>query len=113
MKYPWILPILLGLVTQMLSSRLTRTICLASPSKNAYATVAKYTESPHIDGFIASKNLNIFLKPSASVIISKMGKGRAVLFADNPNFRGSWYGTNHLFINRGFLGNLIEIPPSE
>ncbi len=81
-----------------------------SPSKNAYATVAKYTNSPHIDGFITSKNLNVFLKPSASLIVSKMGKGRAVLFADNPNFRGSWYGTNRLFLNALFLGSLIKIP---
>ena len=76
-----------------------------SPSKNAYATVAKYTNNPHIDGFITQKNLDIFIKPSASLLVSKIGKGRAVLFADNPNFRGAWYGTNKLFLNALFLGN--------
>ncbi|MBT7817390.1 MAG: zinc carboxypeptidase [Polaribacter sp.] len=76
-----------------------------SPSKNAYATVAKYTNNPHIDGFITQKNLDTFIKPSASLLVSKIGKGRAVLFAENPNFRGAWYGTDKLFLNALFLGN--------
>ena len=81
-----------------------------APSKNAYATVARYTSNPHIDGFITKKNLNEFLIPSASLIVSPMGRGRAVLFADNPNFRGSWYGTNRLFLNALFFGNHISVP---
>jgi Zinc carboxypeptidase len=81
-----------------------------SPSKNAYSTVAKYTKDPHIDGFISTKNLEVFLKPSASLIVSGLGKGRVIMFADNPNFRGSWYGTNRLFLNALFLGNQINIP---
>ncbi len=81
-----------------------------TPSNNSYATVAKYTENPHIDGYISSKNLNTYLKPSASIIVSQIGKGRAILFADNPNFRGAWYGTNKLFLNALFLGNHISVP---
>ena len=81
-----------------------------APSKNEYATVAKYTKNPHIDGFITKKNMEEFLKPSASLIVSKVGGGRVVLFADNPNFRGSWYGTNKLFLNALFLGDKIRIP---
>lgn len=81
-----------------------------APSKNEYATVAKYAANPHIDGFLTSKNTEEFLKPSASLLVSKLGSGRVVLFADNPNFRGSWYGTNRLFLNALFLGDKIEIP---
>ena len=81
-----------------------------SPSKNPYSTVGKYTANPHIDGFISTKNLETFLKPSASLIVSKMGRGRAILFADNPNFRGAWYGTNKLFLNALFFGNNISVP---
>ena len=80
------------------------------PSKNAYSTVATYTDKPHIDGYITDENLNNFLKPSASVVVSKVGSGRAVLFADNPNFRSSWLGTNKLLLNAIFLGNHIRIP---
>ena len=80
------------------------------PGKNAYVTVGKYSKNPMIDGFITDENLEDYLKPSASILISKMDKGRAVLFADNPNFRGSWYGTNRLFLNAIFLGDKITIP---
>jgi hypothetical protein len=80
------------------------------PSKNPYATVAKYSENPHIDGFISKNNLDNFIKPAASLLVSSIGKGRAVLFADNPNFRGAWYGTNKLFLNALFLGHEINVP---
>lgn len=85
------------------------TVWLA-PSKNEYSTVARYTSSPVIDGFITDRNRDDFLKKSASLIVSPLGSGRVVMFADNPNFRGSWYGTNRLFLNALFLGNHIEVP---
>lgn len=80
------------------------------PTKNAYATVARYSKNPLIDGFITKKNMEENLKPSASLIVSKLGSGRVILFADNPNFRGSWYGTNRLFLNALFLGDKIRVP---
>jgi hypothetical protein len=81
-----------------------------SPSKSPYSTVAKYVGNPHIDGFISSENMNEKLKPSASLIVSSIGRGRVVMFADNPNFRSSWYGTNRLFLNAIFLGQHISVP---
>ncbi len=85
------------------------TVWLA-PSTNEYATVSKYTQNPVIDGFITEKNRDEFLKKAASLIVSPLGSGRVVMFADNPNFRGSWYGTNRLFLNALFLGNHINVP---
>ncbi len=81
-----------------------------APSKSAYATVAKYTKNPHIDGFVSKNNLENFIKPSASLLVSPIGRGRAIMFADNPNFRGAWYGTNKLFLNALFLGSEIRVP---
>ncbi|MFD2563411.1 M14 family zinc carboxypeptidase [Aquimarina rubra] len=81
-----------------------------APSKNPYATVAKYTEDPHIDGFVSTDNYENYLRPSASLLVSAIGSGRVILFADNPNFRGSWYGTNRLFLNALFLGKHIYVP---
>lgn len=77
------------------------------PSKGNYSNVAVYTDDPHIDGFITDDNLNNYLKKSASVVASKVGSGRAILFVDDPNFRGTWYGTNKLFLNAIFFGDLI------
>ena len=81
-----------------------------APSKSPYSTVASYTENPHIDGFITNENIENFMKKSASLIVSPVGRGRVVMFADNPNFRGSWYGTNRLFLNAVFLGQQIRVP---
>lgn len=77
------------------------------PSKSEFLTVAKYTDNPHIDGYITKENLKKMSK-SASILISKVGEGRVVLFADNPNFRGAWYGTNKLFMNAVFFGSLLS-----
>ena len=84
-----------------------------APSKNEYSTVARYTANPHIDGFISDKNMDKYLKQSASLIVSAIGRGRVVMFADNPNFRSSWYGTNRLFLNALMLGNHISVPRIE
>ena len=50
------------------------------------------------------------INKSVSLVVSKVGSGNAVMFADNPNFRGAWYGTNRLFLNAIFLGDKIDIP---
>ncbi|MCB0687083.1 MAG: hypothetical protein KDC53_11175, partial [Saprospiraceae bacterium] len=102
-------PLAFGYYQKQIPVYRNSTVWLA-PSKNPYSTVAKYTDDPHMDGFITDKNLNEFLKPSASIIVGKVGQGRAIMFADNPNFRGSWYGTNKLFFNALFLGSQIRVP---
>ena len=79
-------------------------------TKNDYSSVATYSKDFHIDGYISELNKKDFIPGAASLIISKIGSGRAVVFADNPNFRGTWYGTNKLFLNAIFLGNNISVP---
>ena len=79
-----------------------------SPSKSRFSTVAKYANKPHIDGYITKENLDKMSK-SASIVVSKVGNGRVVMFADNPNFRGSWLGTNKLFMNAVFFGQLVKV----
>lgn len=71
-----------------------------NPSKNPTATVVKYQKSVQLDGYVHRENLPL-IQESASVLAS----GSVVLFADNPNFRGFWYGTNKMFLNALFLGN--------
>ena len=102
-------PLAFGYTDKQIPVYKNNTVWLA-PTKSSYATVAKYSKRPRIDGFITQKNLEEKVKPSASLIVSKIGSGRVVLFADNPNFRGSWYGTNRLFLNALFLGDKIYVP---
>jgi len=79
-------------------------------TKDHYSSVGVYSKDPHIDGYISEKNIKNSFKNTASLIVSKLGSGRVIIFADNPNFRGSWYGTNKLFLNAIFFGDNINVP---
>ena len=73
------------------------------PSATPGATVARYTSSPLLAGYISPKRHGE-LAGSAALIARRQGAGAVVLFADNPNFRAFWYGTNGLFLNAVFFG---------
>lgn len=79
------------------------TVILEAPS-NQYAAPLRYTSEPLISGYISDENLEL-LPGSASVVVSGVGSGRAILMADNPNFRAFWFGTNKLFANALFFGS--------
>jgi hypothetical protein len=80
-----------------------------APSANPYSTVAKYAENPVVGGYYHRASLEK-IKKSASILIGGEGSGRVIMFADDPNFRGTWYGTNKLFLNALFFGSLISVP---
>lgn len=79
------------------------------PSKNPYSTVAAYTAEPLIGGYL-HKSQKKRVARSAAILMNPEGQGRIILFSDNPNFRGIWYGTNKLFLNALFFGPLISLP---
>jgi len=81
------------------------------PSKTSYNTIAQYTSSPLIGGYIHKTDIKRVAN-SAAVLYSPEGQGRVILFSDNPNFRGTWYGTNKMFLNALFFGSLISMPTS-
>lgn len=77
------------------------------PSADKYLTPVKYSADPHLGGYISISNLEK-LKLAAGIIISSSGQGRVVHFFDSPNFRGTWFGTNRLFLNAIFHGNNMD-----
>ncbi|MEL6945145.1 MAG: zinc carboxypeptidase, partial [Bacteroidota bacterium] len=77
------------------------------PANNAYATPALYTDDPLLSGYIKKERLEQ-LKNSATIIVNGNGRGRVICLADNPNFRAFWYGTNKIFANAVFFGNIIS-----
>ncbi|RSK47518.1 M14 family zinc carboxypeptidase [Hymenobacter rigui] len=79
------------------------------PSRNPYATVVQYASAPLVSGYVSSNNLRQ-ISSSAAVVVSKVGSGRVVLFADDPNFRHYWHGTSRLFSNALLLGGLLNLP---
>lgn len=76
------------------------------PAKNPYATPLVYTSSPLLSGYISKANLKT-IGNSASIVVSGIGQGKVINMADNTNFRAFWYGTNKLFANAIFFGNII------
>lgn len=76
-------------------------------SKNPFNTVITYTAKPLLSGYIHPTNLEK-IKNSVSLQVSNMGQGRAILFVDDPAFRGYWNGTNKLFFNALFFGSNIS-----
>jgi hypothetical protein len=78
------------------------------PGKSPFNTVIKYTAKPLLSGYIHPANLEK-IKNSVSLQVSPMGQGRAILFVDDPAFRGYWNGTNKLFFNALFFGSNISI----
>jgi hypothetical protein len=78
-------------------------------STNPYNTVAQYTNDPVVGGYYHPSTLKK-MKNSPSILVGNEGAGRVIFFADEPNFRGAWYGTNKLFLNAIFYGHLITVP---
>ncbi|MBJ6116942.1 zinc carboxypeptidase [Pontibacter sp. BT310] len=77
------------------------------PSQNPYANPVMYTANPLMAGYISKQNLQQ-IKNSAAVSVTAVGAGKVVAMPDNPNFRAFWYGTNKLFLNSIFFGQIIN-----
>ncbi|MCH7980340.1 MAG: peptidase [Proteobacteria bacterium] len=79
---------------------------------NPYATVIAYLqEEPVLSGYVSDDNREA-LAGTPALIAERMGNGSVILFADNPNFRGYWYGTNKLFLNALFFSTIFD-PPAD
>ncbi|HSF55649.1 MAG TPA: hypothetical protein VLA71_17990, partial [Algoriphagus sp.] len=76
-------------------------------SPNPYANPLVYTENPLASGYLHPSNL-AGIQNGSVIRISGVGQGRIIGFADNPNFRAFWFGTNKLFMNSIFFGQVID-----
>ncbi len=78
------------------------------PSGNPYCNPVVYdSETPLMAGYCSAENLERF-KGAASVVVQPKGKGRFILMADDPNFRGFWKATSRVFLNGLFFGELVD-----
>jgi len=75
-------------------------------AKSPYETPAVYTATPLLSGYVSAANQKA-LANTAAVVALPSGKGAVVALADDPNFRGFWYGGNRLFFNALFYGRAI------
>ena len=79
------------------------------PTDNPFGTVIAYTDEPVFSGFVSDENSEA-LAGTPALIAERSGEGIIILFADNPNFRGYWYGTNKLFLNAVFFSTAFDAP---
>jgi hypothetical protein len=66
-------------------------------------TVGRYSQDPLVSGYISAPRLESS-RGAMAVHAQRVGRGRIILFADNPNFRGMWHATEGLFMNAIFFG---------
>ena len=101
-------PIGFGYADADIASQRDTTIIFERP-QNPYATVVQYADEPLISGYASAENQKK-IAGTAMLIAERKGKGSVILFTDNPNFRGIWFGTNKLFLNGLFFGTHFEPP---
>ena len=77
------------------------------PTDNPYEVVARYTENPLLSGYVSDDNLSEIAGTDA-LVATRLGGGAVIRMADNPNFRGFWYGTSKLYLNPIFFGSVIK-----
>jgi hypothetical protein len=70
--------------------------------KQSYNNPIQYTKNPLLAGYISKPNLDS-LSSTVPFKVSRLKKGKVVVFTDNTNFRAFWYGTNKLMMNAIFF----------
>lgn len=71
---------------------------------NIYNNPVQYTDDPLLSGYCTKENIDrIKGTPFASV-----HGNRIISLYDNTNFRAIWYGTNKIFMNAIFFGQIIR-----
>ena len=97
-------PIAFGITKKDLPVYRNHSIFL-EPSKDPYNTVIKYSQDPHLAGYLHPDNLEK-LRNRSSLLALRKGQGHVILNTDNPNFRAYWFGTSKLLFNSVFFGYL-------
>jgi len=80
---------------------------LLQASDNRYATPGRYAEQPLVAGYL-SDEVAEKLAGTPALAADRLGSGLVVRIADDYLFRGYWAGTERLFANALFFGQLIE-----
>ncbi|WP_445750207.1 M14 family zinc carboxypeptidase [Polaribacter sp.] len=74
------------------------------PDKISYNNPIQYTSNPLLNGYISKENAKV-IPNTIPFKAQRLGSGRVLVFTDNTNFRGFWFGTNKLLMNAIFFGS--------
>ncbi|MFO7616875.1 MAG: M14 family metallopeptidase [Bacteroidales bacterium] len=75
------------------------------PGTDRYENPAVYTGDPLVSGYVSQENLGR-LQNASALQRQTLGRGKVILFMDNPLFRGYWFTTHKLFLNALFWGKI-------
>ena len=101
-------PIGFGIANRNIASQ-RNTLIAFDPPENPWATLIEIPENALLSGFASSEN-QVALAGKAMAIAERRGRGSVILFADNPNFRAYFFGTNKLFTNSLFFSLAFNRP---
>lgn len=84
-------------------------VLLAVDAEDGAEVAARYSQSEArllLDGFMVPEDRpRLAGRPFA--VVAPVGRGRVIYFADDPTFRGYWYGLNILFLNSVMFGPFL------
>jgi len=80
---------------------------LLQASENRYATPGRYADQPLVAGYL-SDEVSDKLAGTPALAADRFGDGLVVRIADDYLFRGYWAGTERLFANALFFGQLVD-----
>lgn len=99
-------PLAFGFPRNELALMRTGTTLLA-PSENAYSTPVRYSDIPLLAGYIGEQRM-AEIAGGPALIAEKRGNGLIVRFANTPLFRGFWRGSERLFLNALYFGQVVK-----
>ena len=70
---------------------------------NPYGSPLVYTEEPLAAGYMHPDSKET-IAGHAALVVENSGRGQVIIFADNPNFRAFWMGTQRLTVNAVVFG---------
>jgi len=103
-------PLAYGL-TKHLPVFLNSTLMMETTSK-PFITIAKYTNSPLMSGYIDA-NMQNNLANTPALVAHSVGKGLVIATNDVFAFRGYWYGTEKILANSLFFANALQVNANE
>lgn len=99
-------PLAWGLVRDRLPVFRSGTSTLAR-SKDPYADAFVYTDEPLLSGYASDDNVEKIAGTTAATA-QRLGRGTVVRIADDPLFRGFWYGSARIYANALYFGGSVK-----
>jgi len=102
-------PLGFGYPNRFVASHRATPVVLTAP-ESPFATVVQYQDAdPLLSGYLSDRR-QMQLAGTPMMVAERLGSGSVVLMTDNPAFRGTYLGTNRLFINSLFFSLLFDAP---